>query len=85
MFETLAASPWPTGARDAKLAHQVSGYWVRFARTGSPNGKGEVEWPQYGADARLLNFTNDGPVAQPTPDAAPLDLITRRLDPPPAK
>jgi len=75
VFQTLNASPWPTDARDAALARTISAYWVAFARTGNPNGEGRPAWPRYDAHDQLLNFTNDGPVAMRTPDAAVLDLI----------
>ncbi len=32
---------------DIKLADIVSSYWVNFARTGNPNGKGLAMWPQF--------------------------------------
>jgi para-nitrobenzyl esterase len=34
-------------ARDWELAKTMSGYWVRFAATGDPNGPGLPEWPKY--------------------------------------
>lgn len=76
VFRTLAASTWPTDANDEARAAEISAYWVAFARTGDPNGEGRPAWPRYdpGADL-LLNFTNDGPTAQRTPDAASLDAI----------
>ncbi|HEX4098356.1 MAG TPA: carboxylesterase family protein, partial [Caulobacteraceae bacterium] len=36
-----AASP-----ADRALADQMSSYWVNFARTGDPNGKGLPKWPE---------------------------------------
>ena len=75
VFQTMAASPWPTDARDAALASTISAYWVAFAKTGDPNGAGRPAWPRYDASDRLLEFTNAGPVAKVTPDAAALDAI----------
>lgn len=80
VFQTLAASPWPTDARDAVLARTISAYWVAFAKTGDPNGRGRPLWPRYGPDDRLIDFTNDGPKAEPTPDAAALDFLARTQD-----
>ena len=34
-------------AADIKLADIVSSYFVNFARTGNPNGKGLAPWPAY--------------------------------------
>jgi para-nitrobenzyl esterase len=53
----------------------MSAYWVAFAKTGDPNGAGRPRWPRYGPHDRLLNFTNNGPVAEKPPDATALDAI----------
>jgi para-nitrobenzyl esterase len=86
VFKTLNASPWPTDARDAALAETLSAYCVAFARTGDPNGEGRAQWPAYGSHDELMDFTNDGPVAKVTPDAAALDRIGETYrQPPPAR
>ena len=75
VFQTLKESPWPTDARDAALAKTISAYWVAFAKTGDPNGQGRPHWPAYNSKDQLINFTDDGPVAEVTPDAHALDAI----------
>jgi para-nitrobenzyl esterase len=45
-------------------------------RTGDPNGGGRPKWPNYQpAGDQLINFKNDGPVVEKTPNSAALDAI----------
>jgi para-nitrobenzyl esterase len=79
VFQTLAASPWPTAESDKAAAAAISAYWVNFAKTGHPNGGGLPAWPAYSAGAdRLLDFTDDGPVAMKVPNPERLDAIAAR-------
>jgi para-nitrobenzyl esterase len=59
MFNNLLpGTPWTDV--DRKLADTMSSYWVNFAATGSPNGKGLPEWPVYSdksAQAMVLGDT----------------------------
>jgi para-nitrobenzyl esterase len=45
-FNNVGSRPWATDA-DRKLADQMSSYWVNFATTGDPNGKGLPKWTAY--------------------------------------
>ena len=76
VFDNLAASPWPTDEMDQRAADAMAGYWTTFAASGDPNGALRPAWPEFGAQRdRLLEFTNDGPVAGPVPFRERLDLI----------
>lgn len=78
VFDNLHTVGRPMGERDARAAAAMADYWTTFAASGNPNGPGRPVWPEFGAGRdRLLEFTNDGPVAGPIPNAARLDLIER--------
>lgn len=76
VFDNLHTVGRPTGERDARAAAAMADYWTRFAAAGDPNAPERPLWPEFGAERdRLLEFTNDGPVAGPVPFADRLDLI----------
>ena len=76
MFDNLHTVGRPMGERDARAATAMADYWTTFAAVGDPNGGGRPDWPEFGVERdRLLEFTNDGPVAKPVPFAERLDLI----------
>ena len=60
---------------DRKLADIVSSYWVNFAKSGDPNGKGLATWPQFkdGKSGRTM-ILGDTQQAETDADRAKLDL-----------
>ena len=77
VFDTVAARYGKDlTAEDEKTAQAANEYWTTFAKTGDPNGAGLPKWPRYTAEKDiLLNFTENGPVAQPDPWKQRLDLV----------
>jgi para-nitrobenzyl esterase len=58
MFNNLApGTPWTDV--DRKLADTMSSYWVNFAATGNPNGKGLPEWSLYSPKAAQAMILGD--------------------------
>lgn len=66
MFDQLGQAPWTWRDADHRLAAAMSGYWVHFAATGDPNGKGLQPWPAFrgatGQVQRLRDPIGSGPV-----------------------
>ncbi|HEX3985848.1 MAG TPA: carboxylesterase family protein [Acidobacteriaceae bacterium] len=61
---------------DAAIAKKMNEYWINFAKHGNPNGDGLPHWPAYSESKdELINFTTDGPVAEPDPWKKQLDLV----------
>ncbi len=47
VFGTLRNRNWPFTPVDDRLSDQMSSYWVNFATSGDPNGKGLEKWMPY--------------------------------------
>jgi para-nitrobenzyl esterase len=79
VFDTVAAR-YAKDLTDADraTAQAANAYWVNFARTGNPAGKGLPEWPAYSPKTdTLMDFSPSGPVAKPDPWRDRLDLVER--------
>jgi para-nitrobenzyl esterase len=68
VFDDTGRQGTPVTNADA-LADQVCDLWVDFATNGEPEN-----WPPAETD-RVMTFTLDGPVAEPDPWAARLDVV----------
>ena len=71
--------PPPPTDQDKELARMMNTYWVNFARTGNPNGKGVPQWPVYNIKKNeILDIQPDGkPIGKSDPRKARLDLIEK--------
>ena len=76
VFDNLHTVGRAMDERDERAAAVMADYWATFAAKGDPNAPGRPAWPEFGVEGdRLLEFTNDGPVAGPVPFAERRDLI----------
>jgi para-nitrobenzyl esterase len=61
VFDHLDQAPWDWSAADRRLAGEISSYWVNFAKSGDPNGRGLPYWPVFtGTDGNVLDL--DDPI-----------------------
>ncbi|HEX5420911.1 MAG TPA: carboxylesterase family protein [Gammaproteobacteria bacterium] len=72
----LAAASAP----DQRLADTMASYWVNFARTGNPNGKGLPEWPeQAGLDSVKAAVLDANPASQSLPTLEHMRALAGQL------
>jgi para-nitrobenzyl esterase len=62
---------------DLKLAEMMSNYWVNFATTGDPNGKGLPEWTPYDSETEAYLEFGDAVQIRNRLLKAQLDFIER--------
>jgi para-nitrobenzyl esterase len=78
-YDNLKFEDRPWQQTDKDLAELMSSYWVNFATTGNPNGKGLPEWPAYNTKQnKLMQFDEKSKVKSlPTKDE--LDFLIGRM------
>ncbi|HUI81257.1 MAG TPA: carboxylesterase family protein [Bryobacteraceae bacterium] len=65
----------PASAADRAVSEEMSSYWVNFAKTGDPNGKGLPQWPAFAnSNAQVMNL-NDPSKAIPVPNVEKLEVL----------
>jgi para-nitrobenzyl esterase len=75
--------PWE--AVDRQLSETASNYWVNFAKTGNPNGKGLPNWPAFDAAQQVTMELGEKTGARPVAEKEKLAFFTqyfaKQLDP----
>jgi len=71
--------PPPPTPEDKEVARMMNSYWVNFAKTGDPNGKGVPKWPVYDPKMNeIMVIQPDGNlVGKPDPRKTRLDVIEK--------
>jgi para-nitrobenzyl esterase len=67
--------PWE--AVDRKLAETASSYWVNFAKTGNPNGKGLPNWPVFDAAEQVTMELGEKTAVRPVAEKEKLIFFTQ--------
>jgi para-nitrobenzyl esterase len=62
-------------AEDDAMTNLLMSYWVNFARTGDPNGKGLPAWPRFKPDAGQVLYLDPDAHAAPVPNLAQLQAM----------
>ena len=86
VFRNLKARNWPWQEIDRQLSSAISSYWLQFAATGDPNGKGLPGWPAFSVMAPQAMIFGDEVKMGSIPDRERLEFWdafysrTRRLE-----
>ena len=67
--------PPPIRPEDTKISDLMVSYWVKFAKTGDPNGPGLPAWPAFSASAQNAMIFDAAPGARPLPNQAQLEVF----------
>ena len=65
----------PATEEDRALNKLVSSYWINFAKTGDPNGKGLPAWPGFMENKQQVLYLNSDISVGPVPNLEKLKLM----------
>jgi para-nitrobenzyl esterase len=65
IFGVLNRNRRPYTDADERIAAQLQGYWLRFIRTGDPNGRGLARWKAFAAREMRVMGIGDHPGPRP--------------------
>jgi para-nitrobenzyl esterase len=82
VFNKLSArwgAPAEATPEEKELARIMNTYWVNFAKTGNPNGKGLPVWPLYNLQKEeIMDIELDGkPIPKPDPRKARFNVVEK--------
>ncbi|XP_015259102.1 PREDICTED: neuroligin-1-like isoform X1 [Cyprinodon variegatus] len=69
----------PCPKEEEEFSKIMMSYWGNFARTGSPNGEGVVNWPKYGAEEKYLSLDLKKQVSAQFLKKNRFDFVTQTL------
>jgi para-nitrobenzyl esterase len=78
-YDNLRFVKRPWEAIDHLLAKMISSYWVNFASTGNPNGRGLPEWPVYNSKYKRILVLDENIKSEKLPEWAELDFLVGNM------
>ncbi len=75
VFQNLVPASLNWTDLDRRVANTISSYWVNFAASGDPNGKGLPTWPAISKNSNRAMVLGDKIEIGPEPDKARLDFF----------
>jgi para-nitrobenzyl esterase len=79
VFNNLKFLNRPFEPVDQQLANTMSSYWVKFVKTGNPNGYQRPLWPAFNNTGSQVMYLGEKPAAKPLADKAALQFMIKEM------